>query len=308
MGLTTFAFHFYWPSYLILALHSSTKDPQLSGLAYWRYRATSSWHWYRKTKTVYDVHSPLLADFIDQVIMDDREYHTFGLVQQIRKWWQKNTSDVSIRTLGAASKVTKAKVRPVAKLVKQAAIPPQVGALLFRAALWNRAERIVELGTNMGISTLYLHGANRQAALHTIEGNSDIAGLARKTFELARCSSQLHQYIGPFDELLGPIIEPLNSLDLLFVDGDHRYQATLDYVNMCLPLAQENSLFIIADIHWSPGMEAAWEQLIALPQVTASIDLYHLGILFFKPGLTPQQHLNLIPYWAKPWRFGFFSS
>ncbi|WP_020567508.1 O-methyltransferase [Neolewinella persica] len=100
--------------------------------------------------------------------------------------------------------------------------------------------------------------------------------------------------------------ESLVPLDLFFLDGDHREQPTLDYVNQLLPRTTENSVFVIADIHWSPGMERAWEALKQLPEVTASVDVYHFGLLFFKPGVN-KVHISLIRTRFKPWRIGFFN-
>ena len=56
---------------------------------------------------------------------------------------------------------------------------------------------------------------------------------------------------------------------------------------------------------WSEGMQSAWKNLIERPEVTLSIDLYDVGILFFKKELT-KKHVSYIPYKYKPWRIGLF--
>jgi hypothetical protein len=53
-------------------------------------------------------------------------------------------------------------------------------------------------------------------------------------------------------------------------------------------------------------MEHAWEALKQLPEVTTSIDVYHFGLLFFRPGIN-KVHSSLIRTRFKPWRLGFFS-
>lgn len=70
--------------------------------------------------------------------------------------------------------------------------------------------------------------------------------------------------------------------DLIYFDGNHTKEATLNYFERLLPTAHNNSVFVFDDIHWSAGMEAAWEEIKAHPQVTVSIDTYYLGLIFFR--------------------------
>lgn len=153
---------------------------------YWMFRFFSFLRWYWAARTNYDVHSPHIASFLALVVNDDRQYHAFGLMQQIRRWWNKQGGVVRIVPIGATSKIDSNIERPIAKVVSKSAVSPTAGKQLFRMALWCRAKYLLELGTNAGISSLYLHSADRRADLHTVEGNLAIAELARKTFEIAR--------------------------------------------------------------------------------------------------------------------------
>jgi predicted O-methyltransferase YrrM len=276
-------------------------------LSYWRFRCRSAIRWYLGASTRYDVHSPYLVEFIREVYRDDRHYHAFDLVRSVRQYWKRKSGEVKLQPLGAPSKTTSKAVRSVRSLVATNAIDDDCGRFLFRLALWLRADNILEFGTNAGISTLYLHAANTQARLDTVEGNADVAALARETFAKAGTGSGLHPHIGLFKDWLSRQPKPFagQPLDLFFCDGDHRYQPTVDYVKTLLPRAVDKSVFVIADIHWSEGMEKAWAELKALPEVSASVDVYHFGLLFFKKGLDGP-HLSLISTRYKPWRVGFF--
>ena len=70
--------------------------------------------------------------------------------------------------------------------------------------------------------------------------------------------------------------------NLIYFDGNHQKEATLKYFEMLLPLAHNDSVFIFDDIHWSRGMEEAWEQIMAHPRVSVSIDSFFWGIVFFR--------------------------
>lgn len=278
--------------------------------AYYWFRFRSALRWFAKAGTRYDVHSPRLHAFVNEVYRDDRHYHAFDLVRAIRNYWSRRKGNVRLQSLGAPSKTTSKKERSVSSLVSSNAIGDREGRLLFRLALWLRADNILEFGTNAGISTLYLHAADTRARLLTVEGNAEVAALARETFLKAGASARLQPFADRFDKWLHhqwPALAAAEGpLDLFFLDGDHRHQPTLDYVRTVLPSASAQSVFVIADIHWSEGMERAWEELKDFPEVTASVDLYHFGLLFFDPGMDGP-HVGLLPTWCKPWRMGFFS-
>jgi predicted O-methyltransferase YrrM len=275
-------------------------------MQYWIFRFTSLLRWYAGASTRYDVHSPRIHDFVREVYNDDRHYHAFDLIHAVRQHWQRRGGSVKLQSLGAPSKTTFKKERTVSSLVATNAIDDDCGRLLFRLALWLKADHILEFGTNAGISTLYLHAADTRARIQTVEGNADVAILAQETFAKAGASPHLHPYVSLFTDWLDVHWTDKEKLDLLFLDGDHRHQPTIDYVKRLLPSRTEQSVFVIADIHWSEGMEKAWEELKELPEVTASVDLYHFGLLFFDPGMDGP-HISLVPTLWKPWRMGFFS-
>ncbi len=274
-----------------------------ASLAYYAFRARSAWRWYRSAVTYRQISDRRLAEFVREVYLDDRHYHAFDLLLAIRHYWSRREGTVKLQSLGAPSKTTNRKERSVRSLVSSNAIDDECGRLLFRLALWLRADRILEFGTNAGISTLYLHAANTRAQLQTVEGNPEVAALARESFAKAGASAQLQPYVSRFDQWLAkhwPSAPPERSLDLFFLDGDHRHQPTLDYVRRVLPAATAQSVFVIADIHWSEGMERAWEDLKAMEEVRASVDLYHFGLLFFDPHMNAE-HIVLASRKLKPW-------
>jgi hypothetical protein len=45
---------------------------------------------------------------------------------------------------------------------------------------------------------------------------------------------------------------------------------------------------VIDDIHWSSGMQAAWKQIISDPAVKVSIDLFNIGIIWFRNELSKE--------------------
>lgn len=273
-----------------------------ASLSYYYFRLRSALRWYWHAKAPAKLTEPRLASLAREVLLDDRHFHAFDLIRSIRQYWSRRPGTVRLQSLGAPSKTTSRSKRSVSSLVNTNAIDDDCGRLLFRLALWLQADRILEFGTNAGISTLYLHAANTRALVQTVEGNPEVAALARETFAKAGTSKQLQPYVSRFDQWLDahwPSLPPEQPLDLLFLDGDHRYAPTLTYVRRLLPATTSRSVFVIADIHWSAGMEKAWKELKSWPEVSASVDLYHFGLLFFDPEMT-KVHANII---LPKWRF-----
>ena len=88
--------------------------------------------------------------------------------------------------------------------------------------------------------------------------------------------------VGEFDKQLPKVLPNIETIDFAFIDGNHRYEPTLKYFEMLLGKSTDQSIFIFDDIYWSEGMCKAWKEIIARPEVTVSIDLYRMGIIFFR--------------------------
>jgi hypothetical protein len=58
-----------------------------------------------------------------------------------------------------------------------------------------------------------------------------------------------------------------------------------------LPKVHEGSLLIFDDIYWSEGMKEAWSEIKANPQVSTTVDLFWIGLVFFKSGQAKEDFL-----------------
>ena len=88
--------------------------------------------------------------------------------------------------------------------------------------------------------------------------------------------------VGNFDQTLSLALKKLNNIDCVFFDGNHKKEPTLKYFHESLSYINTNSFFIFDDIHWSKEMEKAWGEIKTHKQVTLSIDLFQIGIVFFR--------------------------
>lgn len=167
---------------------------------------------------------------------------------------------------------------------------PKISRLLHNYCTTYKPDTIVELGTSLGLSTLYMAMVTSQGRIHTIEGCPHISALALSHFERFNAEN-IELITGDLDQSLPKLLTKLNAIDLLFVDANHRYEPTVRYFTQCLPKFHEGTVVVLDDIHWSGSMERAWEELKNHPQVSLSADLFYAGILLFKKNITRAHYI-----------------
>jgi predicted O-methyltransferase YrrM len=234
------------------------------------------------------VHSPFVFDFITNVLNDRRRFYSYQMIEALRGKLSNDHRVIEVIDYGAGSAKGNTTQRKVRDIVRNAAKPAKYGRLLFRIAEYYECKQILELGTSLGISTAYLASANHAADVITLEGAPEIAALARRHFEELELNN-IKVADGNFDETLDPVLTKSEPLDLVFFDGNHRYEPTLRYFNRCLKSSHENSIFIFDDIHWSEEMEQAWADMKSNPKVMCTIDLFFIGIILFKESFKQKQ-------------------
>ena len=75
------------------------------------------------------------------------------------------------------------------------------------------------------------------------------------------------------------------------MDANHLYDPTLRYYQLLTKRLYEKSVVVIDDIHRSPQMQKAWNEIKSDVLVYGSVDLYRCGILFFDPMLRKQHFI-----------------
>ena len=99
---------------------------------------------------------------------------------------------------------------------------------------------------------------------------------------------------GNFDKTLPKLLHSSGKkYDLIYIDGNHTYEATVRYFTLLLPFTHERTLIIFDDIHWSKGMEQAWYEISIHPSVTLTIDLFFVGLVFFRRSQLVPQHFSI---------------
>lgn len=233
-------------------------------------------------------HSPFVFEFITKLLNDKRHYPEYDSVETLRKRLQHDKSILSVRDFGAGSATGTNRQRSIASIARNVAKPRALGQLLFRMARHYQPNTLLELGTSLGITTAYLSLARPGARVVTMEGANEIAAVAQRNFEaLQLYNIEIRE--GNFDETLAAVIEELPRIDFAFIDGNHRREPTGRYFQQMLPKLHNDSVLVFDDIHWSREMEDAWKSIREHAAVRCSIDLFFIGIVFFRQEFRDKQ-------------------
>ena len=208
-------------------------------------------------------------------------------MEDLRKKLLKSEKDFEHYDLGSGSSGIRSKRKFVKNIAKKSLLSPRYARFLFSLCNYFKPETIIELGTSFGITTLYLSQSKTDAVIYTIEGCSEISEIARDNFITAN-STNINLITGPFDRELLKLLSKSGKADFVFIDGNHRKDPTLRYFKMCLEYKNENSVFIFDDIHSSNEMEEAWTNIKSDKEVSVTVDIFRMGLVFFRKNIVKQ--------------------
>ena len=243
------------------------------------------------SKNEHSLHSPFVFELYTKIIQTKTQFTVFEQIENLRKKLFKNCSIINITDFGAGSRIYKTNQREIRQIAKSAEKNPKFGKLLFRLIQHFKPSTIFDLGTSLGITTMYESKAYESSQIFTFEGCPATATIAQQNFNELNCKN-IEIIIGNIDETLPIELSKIRQLDFAFFDANHRFEPTIKYFKLCLEKATENSVFVFDDIHWSEEMHEAWQIIKNHPRVMISIDLFYVGILFFRKN-QPKQNFTL---------------
>ncbi len=230
----------------------------------------------RQAKTRYGIHSPFVYALADRVPQIGIPYEIEEKFRLYRKKLLSDKSYIEIRDLGAGSGKFGSSRRRIDRMARYAGSGLRDMRRLYRLTRYFKPSIILELGTHLGQGTLALAFGNPDATIITVEGsNALVEYTGRKLAEAGVKNVRLET--GSFGDFLH---KDNHMYDLIFLDGHHNYEAVKKYVRILKSRMHDESLLLIDDIHWSPGMERAWNDIVNDKDFHVTVDLFYAGLVW----------------------------
>ena len=232
------------------------------------------------SKNEHGVHSPFVFHLVTKCFYDKKIYPEYSILKDFRNSLLNNPAFIEVTDFGAGSKVFKSNKRQISQIAKTAGISEKRAELLFRLSNYFKPENVFEIGTSLGLATSALAFGNKKSSITTLEGCPETANVAKQQFEKFGLKN-IDINVGEFSKFLHQHPTP-NIQNLIYFDGNHQKEATLNYFNLLIPTITNDSVWIFDDIHWSTEMEQAWKIIKQHPEVTVTIDTFQWGFVFFR--------------------------
>ncbi len=232
----------------------------------------------QSAKTKHSVHSPFVFDLVTKCFSIKKiEFEKQNNLY--RKSLFQNNAIISVTDFGAGSRVFTSNKRKVSKIAKTSGISKKYANLLSSLVHYFKMSEILEIGTSLGIATYSMAIGNTKAKITTLEGCSQTLQKAKDSLNKFKINS-ITFVQGDFKKTIKE--QAIKKYDLIYFDGNHQKDATILYFETFLQSIHNESVFIFDDIHWSSGMQEAWEYIKNHKKVTVTIDTFYWGIVFFR--------------------------
>lgn len=254
------------------------------------YQLESFIEYLRSSKSRFGVHSPFVYSLIKDVLKNKGRRGYPDKIEKLRSELIHDSSSFLKTDFGSGSEKGSSYEVTVRKIARYSSTSKRKGKLLYRLSDHFKPGVILEMGSALGIGTAYLASPVPHSRVITLEGCPELLRHAQHNME--RLSIRNVSFVGgEFSVTLPGVLSGLDTLDMVFLDGNHREDAIVDYFELLMQYRNNDSVFIIDDIRWSAGMYKAWMKMTRYREVTVSIDLFRLGLIFFRKELSKQHFI-----------------
>jgi predicted O-methyltransferase YrrM len=236
-------------------------------------------------KRGHGIHSPFVFNLVLKVFRNKISSDIVCTIETIRKKLISDSKIIEVKDFGAGAGLEKGNFRRVSEIARYSPVPEKYGMLLARLSSEFGKTTIIEFGTSFGISTMYMAAVNPEAIIYTMEGCPAISEIAGNNFMEAGLKN-IKLLTGSFEEVLTEVEDAKIKPGLVFIDGNHRKDPTLEYFHRMVELSDGNTVIVIDDINYSPEMGEVWDEIKKNEKVSFTIDIFRMGIVFFREGMT----------------------
>ena len=243
-----------------------------------------------ESKNHHAIHSPFVFDLVTNIIYKKTSTSKTTEIESLRMALCENNKLIIVKDFGAGSNINKNKERKIKDIAKNSSKNKKFGELLYRIVKHFKPTEIFELGTSFGISTLYLSKANSNSNITTFEGCKESAKIALENFKKLDCTN-IDTIVGEFGETFSKKLAEKSNVNMVFIDGNHSEDATIRYFEESIKYSDQKTILIFDDIHWSSGMEKAWDYIKKSQKTRVTVDLFFAGLVFLDQKLSKENFI-----------------
>jgi predicted O-methyltransferase YrrM len=243
-----------------------------------------------KHRKGHGIHSPFVFDLVSRIFRNKIDPDIVCNIEKIRKKMISDQRSIIVKDFGSGSEKLKTNLRKVSDIARYSPVPKKYGALLSKMAAEFGKPFIVEFGTSIGISAMYMAASCPGAMVYTMEGCPATAEIASQNFDEAGLKN-IKVFAGSFDEVLPDITNSGVKPGLVFIDGNHRKEPVINYFERMAEISDNKTVIIIDDINYSKEMAEAWNGIKQNQKVSFTVDIFRMGIVFFREGINHNNYI-----------------
>ncbi len=229
------------------------------------------------SKNQHGIHSPYVYNFYLKTLKRKVDKKAWKQYLHFRKRIFTSKDSLENENFGAGSRKLKHPKSSVREVAQVAGSSKKKAKLLMRLCSSESPLNILEFGTSLGLGSAALALGSRYSGVTTLEGSSSKANAAQQFFKDAKISN-ITSICTDFDNYINNYRKN-ETFDIIFIDGNHTYDATKRYFNWALKHLSISGMIIFDDIYWSKEMTSAWREICASNEVNLSMDLFLVGIV-----------------------------
>jgi predicted O-methyltransferase YrrM len=204
-----------------------------------------------------------------------------GAIENLRSQLRTSGEEIELQSDGAPSSLSKRRAKKVSEIAKHGISNYQTSRVLSNLISFNQSSSVLELGTSLGLNTMYMNNIASVEGVTTIEGNPDLCALANTHFRRQNCHNITLKNCD-IESALIELKEVGSRFDFIYVDANHTYEATLAYYRHLMKIVSDDGILVFDDINWSVGMKNAWEMIKTQMKFGLTIENNELGIVFLR--------------------------
>lgn len=216
-----------------------------------------------KSTNEHGVHSPFVFDLVTNVVYNNKDYYCYKTIEAQRKILLDSTAVAGSLRVGELAK----------KMLDE-----KYSKLLFRLVNYFQPNSIVLITDELGIDTAYVASVSERLKVFSFQGDKELQKITAsnlKQLKLKNVTSLEEPSIG-----LPNMLKQLDILDFVVIHQKTK-EEVLSVFYQCLENANKSTVFVISNVGL-PEISGAWEEIKNNNQVTVTIDLFYMGIVFLR--------------------------